>query len=153
MLPSVADAVAALCCGSLRCPLPPPLLHPAASAAAPAEHAPARKSAATASADTTRKQPKHQQTSEREERNTQTSGFKAATHPDRRRASSCVRVAAPVHLLDATKPTETSVARARTGNYFHFSGCSPPSDLVGESRLGLGAMVFGIGHVGLSRRG
>ena len=47
----------------------------------------------------------------------------------------------------------TLVARERTSNYFHFSGCAPPSDLVGESRLGLGDMILGIEHVGLSRRG
>ena len=38
-------------------------------------------------------------------------------------------------------------------NYFRLSRCAPPSDLVGESRLGLGAMIWGIEHVGLPRRG
>ena len=49
--------------------------------------------------------------------------------------------------------TETLVVRARALNYFHISGVLRPSDLVGESCLGLGAMIWGIEHVGLPRRG
>ena len=53
-------------------------------------------------------------------------------------------------IAGAARATETLVARACTSIIFHFSGSAPPSDLVGESGLGLGAMILGIGHVGLS---
>ena len=53
----------------------------------------------------------------------------------------------------ANEATEPLVVRERTSNYFHCSGLAPPSDLVRESRLGLGAMILGIEHVGLSSRG
>ena len=53
----------------------------------------------------------------------------------------------------AKEATETLVVRECTSNCFHFSGCAPPSDLVRQSRLGLGAMILGIEHVGLSSRG
>ena len=53
----------------------------------------------------------------------------------------------------AREAIETLVARGCASNYFHFSGRAPPSDLVRESRRGLGAMFLGIEHVGLSSRG
>ena len=83
-------------------------------------------------------------------------------------------MAALVHLFDATEApcrahehtltrrmryqlskgaTETLVVRARALNYFHISGVLRPSDLVGESCLGLGATIWGIEHVGLPCRG
>ena len=85
-------------------------------------------------------------------------------------------MAAPAHLLDvaeapcgdrahdhtltkrmlyqlAEEATEKLGVRECTSTYFHVSGCAPPSDLVRESRLGLGAMCLGIEHVGPSSRG
>ena len=52
----------------------------------------------------------------------------------------------------AKEATETLVVRECTSKYFHFSGRAPPSDLVRESRRVLGAMLWGIGHVGSSSR-
>ena len=44
------------------------------------------------------------------------------------------------------------VARKHIVTHFHFSVRAPPTDLVRESRRGLGAMSLGIEHVRFSSR-